>query len=168
MLWSRWASTRLGPVSLVPHLLSQFSELQEQEENMWSFCASVARHCGISRTDPGYLLNCFPLRLCVVRILCSSVLAGFQGLKNAFWRAAVRICPYFEPTAWLFVCINPFNIFNSSINFCLCEPGFTMACACSRLFIGNTVKFFQLTSNNLESQTKHIRETWAKCCDKVL
>lgn len=33
--WSRWASTRLGPVSLVPHLLSQSSEPQEQEENIF-------------------------------------------------------------------------------------------------------------------------------------
>lgn len=38
--WSRWASTLLGPASPVPHLLSQSSEPQEQEENIWSFLCS--------------------------------------------------------------------------------------------------------------------------------
>lgn len=47
LLWSRWASTLLSPVSLVSHLLSQSSELQEQEENIWRFCASMSGRCGI-------------------------------------------------------------------------------------------------------------------------
>lgn len=81
---------------------------------MWSLCASVARHCGISQTVPGYLLNCFPHRLCVVRILCRAALAGLQGLKDVFWSAALRICPYFDLPAQPSLCINPFNIFNSS------------------------------------------------------
>lgn len=63
VLWSRWASALLGSVSLVSHLLSQFSEPREQEENIWSFCAPVAGCCGISLTESGYLLNCFPHHL---------------------------------------------------------------------------------------------------------
>lgn len=99
--WSRWASTRLSPASLIPHLLSQSSEPQEQEENIWSFCPSITGCCGISQTEPGYLLNCFPHGLCVVvRLLCFSVLARFQGLKEAFWRAAARICHELQLTGF--------------------------------------------------------------------
>ena len=106
VLWSRWASTLLGPVSLVLHLPSQSSEPREQEENIWSFCAPIAGCCGIFLTESGYLLNCFPHRLvCCEALLLLCILAGFQGLRNAFWRAAVGMCPQ---CSWIFsgcVCV---------------------------------------------------------------
>lgn len=44
-------------------------------------------------SDGAWILsNCFPRGLCVVRLLCFSVLAPFQALKDASWRAAVRKC----------------------------------------------------------------------------
>lgn len=77
---------------LVPHLPSQSSELPERAENIWSFRASVTGRAGISQTEPGKLLNCFPPRLRVVGLPRRSALAAFQRLLNTFWRAAVRVC----------------------------------------------------------------------------
>lgn len=98
VLWSRWAFTLLGPVSLVPHLLSQSSERQEQEENIWSFCAPVAGCCGIFPTESGYLLNCFPHRL----VCCEAFLLLYTGCVSRTKECNFdSCCPHFEFNTWI-------------------------------------------------------------------
>ena len=45
---------------------------------------------------------------CVVRLFCYSELARFQGIRSPFWKAAIRICPHFGSSIWIFymcVCV---------------------------------------------------------------
>lgn len=90
----------------------------------------------------------------VVRLCCFSGLAAFQGLRNAFWRAAVRVCPHLGLNTWVFsVCVQdvckPGKVLKSikkslTIFFLLAMhsnihsvSGVTVNCACSRLFSRN-------------------------------
>lgn len=77
---SRWASARLGPAPLSPHLPSQPSEPQEQEEeeeeNIWSFCV-----VGILRRslDSVGLFSTRPVCCAAPVLLCTGPVSSTEG-----------------------------------------------------------------------------------------
>lgn len=84
----------------------QSSELQEQEETIWSFCASVAGCYGIFQAESGYLLNCFPHRLvCCEALQASLYWLSFKDKGTCFGKmlsGSVHILDFFYK--WVCVC----------------------------------------------------------------
>lgn len=99
-----------------PSFLICYPSLQSHRNRRRTFGVFVLPSLGVVGFLRQSLAICWIVLLTawfVVRLFCFSILAGFQGIRNGFWRAAVRICPHFGLNTWIFsvhLCVHDWKV----------------------------------------------------------